>query len=198
MGLRKDRGDWLLQAPVPSACCSHSTSIRLANRLHDYSCWHQGVSVTSRHGEGWFDLKERHALKGFALAEFLLRRDVSAMKKELIAANLTLTDGESTRAWQVYEQYSAEMSKINRTRTAILKEYSQEYDTLTDDQADNLIRRWLETDIEQAKLRQQFAGIFRKVLLGKKAATFLQLERRISMMMDVQLTSGLPLALSEV
>jgi hypothetical protein len=135
-------------------------------------------------------------LKGFALAEFLLRGDVSSMKKELIAAHLTLTEGESTRVWQVYEQYSAEMSKINSRKTAILKEYAQEYDTLTDDQADNLIRRWLETDIEQAKLRQQFAAIFRKVLPGKKAVTFLQLERRISMMMDVQLTSELPLAQS--
>ena len=52
MGLRKDLGDWLLQAPVPSACCSHGASIQLANRLHDYSCWHQGVSARSRLGEG--------------------------------------------------------------------------------------------------------------------------------------------------
>src|SRR5882724_8198285 len=74
----------------------------------------------------------------------------------------------------------------------------EEYDTLTDDRADNLIRRWLETDIEQAILRQRFAAIFRRVLPGKKAATFLQLERRISMMMDVRLTSGLPLAQSDV
>lgn len=137
-------------------------------------------------------------MKGFALAEFLLRGDVNSMKKELIAAHLTLTDGESTRVWAVYEQYSAEMGKVNGTKTTILKEYSQEYDTLTDDQADDLVRRWLETDVEQAKLRQQFAKIFRKMLPGRKAATFLQLERRISMMMDVQITSGLPLALSEV
>lgn len=116
------------------------------------------------------------------------------MKKELIAAHLTLTDGESARVWQIYEQYSAKMSKVNDLKTAILKEYSEEYDTLTDEQAENLICRWLETDIEQAKLRQKFAQIFRKVLPGKKAATFLQLERNISMMMDVQITSGLPLA----
>jgi len=67
---------------------------------------------------------------------------------------------------------------------------------LTDDQAEKLIRRWLETDIEQAKLRKQFAKIFRKVLPGMKAATFLKLERRISMMMDVQITSVVPLAQS--
>jgi hypothetical protein len=137
-------------------------------------------------------------LKGFVLAEFLLRRDVSSIKKELIAAHLRFTNRESTRAWQVYEQYLTEMNKINGTKTAILKQYSQEYDTLTDDQAGDLICRWLEADVEQAKLLQKFAGIFRKVLPGKKAATFLQLERRISMMMDVQLTSGLPLAQSEV
>ena len=65
---------------------------------------------------------------------------------------------------------------------------------MTDDHADSVIRRWLERDIEQAKLRQQFAAIFRKVLPGKKAATFLQLERRISTMMDMQLASQLPLA----
>jgi hypothetical protein len=97
-------------------------------------------------------------LKGFALAEFLLRRDVGSMKKELIASNLTLTDGESTEAWQVYEQYSAELSKVNDTRTTILKEYSREYDTLSDDQALDLIRRWLETDIEQSKTASAVRG----------------------------------------
>ena len=127
----------------------------------------------------------------------LLRRNIRSIKKQLIAANLTLADSEATKFWQVYERYSAETGKINDTRTAIIKEYSEEYGTLTDDQADNLIRRWLDTDIEQTKLRQQYVPIFRKVLSGKKAATFFQLDRRISTMIDVQLTSQLPLAQSQ-
>jgi hypothetical protein len=124
----------------------------------------------------------------------LLRRDIRSIKKQLIAANLTLADSEATKFWQVYEQYSAETEKINNARTAIIKEYSDEYGTLTDAQADSLIRRWLDTDIEQASLRQRYVPIFRKVLPGKKAATFFQLDRRISTMIDVQLTSQLPLA----
>lgn len=127
----------------------------------------------------------------------LLRQDIRSIKKQLIAANLTLTDGEATKFWQVYEQYSVETEKVNDTRAAIIKEYSDEYGTLTDDQADNLIRRWLDADIEQAKLRQRYVPIFRKVLPGKKAATFFQLDRRISTMIDVQLTSQLPLAQSQ-
>jgi hypothetical protein len=89
------------------------------------------------------------------------------------------------------------MEKINDTRTAIIKDYSEEYGTLTDGQADILIRRWLDTDIEQTKLRQQYVPIFRKVLPGKKAATFFQLDRRISTMIDLQVTSQLPLAQSQ-
>jgi hypothetical protein len=89
------------------------------------------------------------------------------------------------------------MGRINDTRTAIMKEYSDGYGTLTDDQADNLIRRWLDTDIEQTKLRQRYVAIFRRDLPGKKAATFFQLDRRISTMIDVQLTSQLPLAQSQ-
>jgi hypothetical protein len=85
----------------------------------------------------------------------LPRKDIRSIKKQIVATNLTLTDSEATKFRQVYEQYSAETERINDTRTAIIKEYSGDYGTLTDDQADNLIRRWLDTDIEQTKLRQR-------------------------------------------
>jgi hypothetical protein len=127
----------------------------------------------------------------------LLRKDIRSIKKQLIAANLTLTDTEATKFWPVYEQYSADFGKINEARTTIIKEYSDGYGTLTDDQADSLIRRWLDTDISAAQLRQKYVPIFRKVLPGRQAATFFQLDRRISMMIDVQLTSQLPLVESQ-
>lgn len=127
----------------------------------------------------------------------LMRRDIRSIKKQLIAANLTLADGEAAKFWPVYEQYAADTGKISETRTAIVKEYSDEYGTLSDDQAEALIRRWLDTDIELAELRQKYVPVFRKILPGKKTATFMQLDRRISMMIDVQLTSQLPLAQSQ-
>jgi len=123
----------------------------------------------------------------------LLLKDIRSIKKQVIAANLTLTDSEATKFWPVYEQYSADFAKINDARAALVKEYSDEYGTLTDDQADSLVRRWLDVDIAAAELRQRYVPIFRKVLPGTKAATFFQLDRRISMMIDVQLTSQLPL-----
>jgi hypothetical protein len=127
----------------------------------------------------------------------LLLKDIRSIKKQVIAANLTLTDSEATKFWPVYEQYSADFAKINDTRAALVKEYSEQFGTQTDEQADSLVRRWLDVDIAAAQLRQKYVPIFRKVLPGKKAATFFQLDRRISMMIDVQLTSQLPLVQSQ-
>jgi hypothetical protein len=127
----------------------------------------------------------------------LLRKDIRSIKKQLVAANLTLTDYEAVKFWPVFEQYSAEFGKITDTRIALIEEYAEEYETVTDEQADSLVRRWLDTDISADQLRQNYVPIVRKVLSGKKAATFFQLDRRISMMIDVQLTSRLPLVESQ-
>jgi hypothetical protein len=127
----------------------------------------------------------------------LLLKDIRSIKKQVVAANLTLTDSEATKFWPVYEQYSAEFAKNNDARAVLVKEYSDEYGTQTDEQADSLVRRWLDVDIAAAQLRQKYVPIFRKVLPGKKAATFFQLDRRISLMIDVQLTSQLPLMQSQ-
>jgi hypothetical protein len=80
---------------------------------------------------------------------------------------------------------------------ACSKEYADEYGTLSDEQADSLIRRWLDTDISAAQLRQKCVPILRKVLPAKKTATLFQLDRRIGMMIDVELTSRLPLMQSQ-
>jgi hypothetical protein len=126
----------------------------------------------------------------------LMQKDIRSMQKQLIAVNLPLTDAEATRFWPVYDEYARDFGNINNTRAALIEEYAENYGTLTDDQADSLIRRWLDADIAAANLRQKYVPIVRRVLPGKKAATFFQIDRRISMMIDVQLTSQIPLAQS--
>jgi hypothetical protein len=127
----------------------------------------------------------------------LLRKDIRLIKKHAVASNLTLTENESVKFWLVYEQYSADLAEVTDTRIALIEEYANEYGTLTDEQADSLIRRWLDTDISAAQLRQKYMPILRKVLPAKKAAAFFQLDGRISMMIDVELTSRLPLMQSQ-
>jgi len=123
----------------------------------------------------------------------LLRQDIRSSKKQLIAANLTLTDTEATKFWPVYDQYTAELTTINDTKYALIKEYATNWGSVNDEQAASLIKRSLAADDAIAQLRSKYVPIFGQVLPGKKVATFFQLDRRLSNLIDLQLASQIPL-----
>lgn len=122
----------------------------------------------------------------------LLRKDVRSQKKQIIAANLQLTDAESEKFWPVYDQYTADLVKINDAKYAAIKEYVTNYDTLTDEQATALTKQIIGVDESVAQLRQRYVPIVNKVLSGKKTALFFQLDRRLVMLIDIQLATQLP------
>jgi len=123
----------------------------------------------------------------------LFRKDIRSQKKQMIAANMKLTDKEAEQFWPIYDQYTAELVKINDQKYAAIKQYAQNYDTLTDDQAVTLTRQALEVDGSVAQLRLKYIPLFHKVISGKKTATFFQLDRRLVMLIDLQLASQIPL-----
>ncbi len=123
----------------------------------------------------------------------LLRKDVRSQKKQIIAANLKLTDAEAEKFWPVYDQYTAELVKINDAKYAAIKEYAQNYDTLTDDQATALTKKIIAVDESAAQLRQKYVPLVSKVLPGKKTALFFQLDRRLVMLIDIQLATQIPM-----
>ena len=123
----------------------------------------------------------------------LLRQDIRSKKKQLIAANLVLTDAEATKFWPIYDQYTAELVKINDQKYALIKEYAEAWGNMTDEQALSYLKRWLAVDEQVAALRSKYVPIVNHVLPGKKTATFFQLDRRVQMMIDLQIASQLPL-----
>ncbi len=123
----------------------------------------------------------------------LLRQDIRSQKKQLIAANMQLTDAEATRFWPVYDAYTQENIRVNDTRYALIKEYAQSYDTMTDAQAKSLISRWESTDEQVVAQRIKWMPKFEAVLPGKKAALFFQIDRRISLLIDLQVASMIPM-----
>ncbi len=127
----------------------------------------------------------------------LLRKDIRSKKKQLIAANLKLTEAEATKFWPIYDQYTQELISINDKKYDLIKQYSQNWGSITDDQAMIWVRNWLDLDTAVTQLRSKYVPMVRGVLPGKKAASFFQLDRRISMMIDLQISSQIPLVQSQ-
>jgi hypothetical protein len=122
----------------------------------------------------------------------LLRKDIRSQKKQLIAANLSLTPTEAIKFWPIYDQYEAEYTKIGDAKLVLIKEYAQNLDTITDEQALDYLKRSEEISQSVIQLRKKYVPAVNQVLPGKKTATFFQLERRIEMLLDVEVASLLP------
>jgi hypothetical protein len=123
----------------------------------------------------------------------LLRKDLRSDKKQLIAMNMVLTDAEATKFWPVYDRYTAEQAKVYDKRLALIKEYAANYDKLTNAMAASLNQRATEVDQALVDLRRRYIPLVGKVLPGKKSALFFQLDKRIGLLIDLQLAAAIPL-----
>jgi hypothetical protein len=124
----------------------------------------------------------------------LLRRDLRAMKMQVIGQNMSLSDAEGEKFWPIYNHYVLELQEVNNQKYALLKQYAEMWATMSDQDALIYVRHWLEADGEAQALRLKYVPVVSQVLPGRKAATFFQLDRRLNMIIDLQLFSQIPLA----
>jgi Spy/CpxP family protein refolding chaperone len=123
----------------------------------------------------------------------MLRKDLRAQRKQVTAQNISLTADEATKFWPIFDQYRQEAIKPNDARWALIKDYATNYNTMTDAQAQDYIKR--STDLEQQliALRMKYVPIFEKVISPKKTALWYQIDRRIDLLISLQLSSQIPM-----
>jgi Spy/CpxP family protein refolding chaperone len=123
----------------------------------------------------------------------LFRKDVRSGKKQIIAANMSLTDSEAQQFWPIYDQYTAELATITDSKYSLIKEYAQNYVTLTGEQAEQYVKGRAAVEQSIMELRLKYFPIFRKVLSGKSTALFFQMDWRLGLIVDLQVASQIPL-----
>jgi hypothetical protein len=123
----------------------------------------------------------------------MLRADLRSKRKQITAQNMNLSADEAAKFWPVYDQYILATIKQNDVRWAMIKDYVTNYSTMTDDQAQNYIKRSNIIDQQLLALRLRYVSAFEKVVSPKKAALWYQLDRRIDLLINLQLSTQIPM-----
>src|ERR1700756_3311793 len=97
----------------------------------------------------------------------MLRADLRSQRKQIMAQNMTLNADEATKFWPIFDQYRKEAIKPNDERWAVIKDYATNYDTMTDAQAQEYIRRETEVDQQLLALRMKYVPVFEKAISPK-------------------------------
>jgi Spy/CpxP family protein refolding chaperone len=123
----------------------------------------------------------------------MLRANLRATRKQIMAENMTLTADEATKFWPIFDQYRKEAIKPNDERWAVIKDYAANYNTMTDAQATDYMKRSTAVDQQLLTLRQKYVPIFEQVISAKKTALWYQIDRRIDLLINLQLSSQIPM-----
>jgi hypothetical protein len=123
----------------------------------------------------------------------MIRVIVQAERKALVATNMNLSDAESEAFWPVYNEFEIAMRAVNDKRVKILTELARNFETLTDEQATDLLEQSFKFQEERVKVRKSHMRKFKKILSGKQVARFYQIDGKIDTIIDFDVARSVPL-----
>lgn len=124
----------------------------------------------------------------------LLRSDIRAQKVAILTEVMGFTGAEDAAFWPLYREYDLEMAKLGDERVALIAEYAEHYEQLTDDVADRLAARGLDLEVRRQAVKARAYGRMKAALPARTALRFLQVEHQLLLLTDLQISAALPIA----
>ena len=123
----------------------------------------------------------------------ILREKIKADKKLVVAANMDLTDAEAKAFWPIYQEYQGNLAKINERIGKLIVEYAQNYQSMTNEIAEKLMKESMAVEKERLTLKESLMPKFQKALPAIKAARYYQIENKIQAVVQYGLADSIPL-----
>ena len=124
-----------------------------------------------------------------------LRKQIMMDQKRLIIMdNMELTEEEGKAFWPVYEKHQEALFQVNQRGAQLILAYAAVYQTLTDEQAEKLIDEYYDIQDDRLTIMKKMASDVGKVLPGKKAFRYMQIESKLSAIGRYELAKAIPLA----
>lgn len=122
----------------------------------------------------------------------LLRENVPDEKEQLIALVMFFNEADAAKFWPIYEQYRAELDKLNASEATSIDDYVRNNGHLTDQQADQIVHSQTQFQSQRAALLEKYYEQFKNALGPVSAARFFEAENQLLSLTDLQLSSKLP------
>jgi hypothetical protein len=123
----------------------------------------------------------------------LLRSDLQADRTALVTEEMQLTDAQGATFWPLYREYSNKQQIVGDQRVKVIKDYADKYTSMDDLTADDLAKRYMKFQGDRLKLRAEYYPKFKKAAGAKQAAKFMQIDNRLDMLVDLQISSVIPI-----
>ena len=126
-----------------------------------------------------------------ALAEF--RADLQAKRADIMAKNITLSADQAAKFWPMFEKYQTEQNMIIDAQLKGTRDFVDHYANLDEAHAKAYLDVLMNRDEAMLELRRKWLPEFQKVVPVTTAVRVIQIDRRLSNVGQVLLSSQVPL-----
>ena len=124
----------------------------------------------------------------------MMRKDVGRDRREIVKANMLLTNSEAARFWPLYDQYRSEIHKVGDRRLKVITDYAANRDSMSEDEANRLAREWLDAEKQRVDIKEDYLKKFQKDgLSARTTARFFQIDQKLDAAVDAALAAHIPL-----
>ena len=123
-----------------------------------------------------------------------VRGDLQASRTDIIAKNVSLTSEQAAKFWPMFEKYQQEQNAIMDAQMKGIKQYIDHFEGLDDADALGLINAHFDRDSRMVALRQRWLPEFQKVLPTKTVVRMMQIDRRLSLVHQIEFAAEIPLS----
>lgn len=141
------------------------------------------------------------ALVMFAFAGFaqttkddiqILQATFGKEKAELVKAFMNIPVDQDAAFWSLYDKYEDARRAIGRDKALLIEDYAKAYETLDDKKAAELMARKIKINDASANLQKKFYDQFSKLIGGRQAAKFFQLEDYLQNIITLAIQESIP------
>jgi DNA anti-recombination protein RmuC len=122
-----------------------------------------------------------------------LRSDIRTEKQSILTEALGLSEAQSQVFWPMYREYETKLAALWDQRLNLIKDYSANMETMTEEKAGQLGKQALEIEKQQLDLKKSAYNNFSKKLSPSIAGRWLQTESAMQRVIELQAGAALPL-----
>ena len=123
----------------------------------------------------------------------LIQAAIGMTKKDAVKEYVQVSDAQKDAFWQLYDEYETQRKDLGKQRIDLLVQYSKEYRSMTNEQADAWIKKVIELQGKTDKLIVSYFKKIKKATDPIIATQFYQIENYILSIIRMKVLNEIPL-----
>jgi Spy/CpxP family protein refolding chaperone len=123
----------------------------------------------------------------------MMRDEAGQDRRDIVKANMLLTETEATKFWPLYDAYRDARNKVADRKVKLITDFAANKDSMAEDEAARLTKEFFSIEKKKIQVKEAYVAKMTKVLSSRTVARFFQIDQKLDAIVDAGIAANVPL-----